>query len=102
MSISSGATMIDVLIAAVLFVDGGFDLVAQRHAEREASLMAERRVCEHLLGVAPNAKFSGVGISTNPQPKVCFPWEHGSNAKTLIADAIVERDGMFFRSCHWK
>ena len=94
--------MIEILIAALLFVDSGFDITAQKHAEREASLMAERRVCEHLLGVAPNAKFAGVGVSTDPKPKTCYPWEHGSNAKTVIADAIVERNGLFFRSTHWK
>ena len=94
--------MIEILIFALLFVEGDVDAKAQRHAEREASLMAERRVCDHLLGVAPNANFSGVGVSTDPEPKTCYPWEHGSNAKTVIADAIVERNGLFFRSTHWK
>lgn len=76
---------------------------AQTHAEREAEMMAERGVCAHLLGVAPAAKFSGVGRSTHPRPKTCLPWEHGSGARHEIADAIVRgSDGFFYRSRHWK
>jgi len=64
--------------------------------------MAEKNVCEHILGCAPNAKFSGVGRSKNPYPKTCLPWEHGSNATKIIADAIVHKDGWYYRSTHWQ
>lgn len=94
--------MIELFFASLMFVDGGFDLRCQEHAKREALLMADRKVCEHLLGPGPNAKFSGVGVSNRPNPKVCLPWEHGSKAKTIIADATVERNGWFYRSVHWK
>jgi hypothetical protein len=77
--------------------------LAQTHAEREAKMMADRRICSHLLGVAPTARFSGVGRSTHPQPKTCLPWEHGSGARQVIADATVRgSDGFYYRSRHWK
>ena len=76
--------------------------VDQMHAEREARLMAEQNVCDHLLGCSPKATFSGVGRSKSSEPKTCLPWEHGSDATEVIADAIVEKDGWFFRSRHWK
>lgn len=76
---------------------------AQKHAEREARLMADRCVCAHLLGVAPHARFSGVGRSPDPQPETCLPWEHGSGARQLIADAtVMGNDGFYYRSRHWK
>lgn len=74
----------------------------QRHAEREAELMAKRKVCEHLLGPASGCRFSGVGRSRNPKPKTCLPWEHGSPARKVVADAIVYRDGFYYRSTHWR
>lgn len=75
---------------------------AQQHAEKEARLMAQRGVCEHLLGCAKGATFSGVGRSRSKKPSTCVPWEHNSKARTLIADAIVHRDGWYYRSRHWK
>ena len=75
---------------------------SQAHAQREARMMADAKVCEHLLGCAPDASFSGVGRSMNPYPKTCLPWEHGSDARKMIADAIVHRDGWYYRSTHWK
>ena len=74
----------------------------QGHAMREARMMAEAGKCEHLLGCAPTAKFSGVGRSKHPYPKTCLPWEHNNKARRVIADAIVHRDGWYYRSTHWR
>ena len=75
---------------------------AQQHAKKEADMMAERQVCEHLLGCAKGATFSGVGRSRSPKPSTCVPWEHGSRARKVVADAIVYRDGFYYRSTHWR
>jgi len=79
-----------------------FDPVAQAHALREAKIMASRGRCAHYLGCAPGARFSGVGMSTNPNPRTCEPWRYGSSARKLIADAIVYRNGRYYRSRHWR
>ena len=89
------------VIVAITPIDS-IDDAAQKHAKREANLMAEHKVCEHLLGCAKGATFSGVGRSRNPKPSTCVPWEHGSRANRIIADAIVEKDGWYYRSRHWK
>lgn len=74
----------------------------QDHAEREAQMMADRKQVAHYLGCCEGARFSGVGKSRNPYPKTCYPWEFKNPAREIIADAIIEKDGWFYRSTHWK
>lgn len=74
----------------------------QLHAQREARMMADRQQVGHFLGCCKGAKFSGVGKSRDPYPKTCYPWEHNSSARKIIADAIIHRDGWYYRSTHWK
>ena len=92
--------MIPVIFYCLLFLDD--HAAAKAHAKREATLMADRKVCEHILGPAKGARFSGVGTGNKPHPSTCVPWENGSSAKILIADEEVERDGIYYRSRHWK
>jgi hypothetical protein len=75
---------------------------AQAWAQREAEIMASRGRCGHFLGCAPGSRFSGVGMSSSPQPSTCVPWRYGSSARILIADAIVYRNGRYYRSRHWR
>lgn len=75
---------------------------AQAHALREAKLMAKARKVGHFLGCAKGCKFSGVGRSRYPFPKTCLPWEYGVKTNKIVADAIVYRDGWYYRSTHWR
>lgn len=74
----------------------------QAHAKREARLMADSNRVAHFLGCARGCLFSGVGRSRDPYPKTCLPWEHGVKATRIVADAIVHRDGWYYRSTHWR
>ena len=72
---------------------------AQTHAQREANLMASRLRMGHLLGVAPGARFSGVGMGLTPNCRTCTP----RRGMTLIADAVARgRNGYYYRSRHWR
>ena len=91
-----------ILILILLPIDNLPASDPQIHAQREVRLMAESQTVAHLLGCAPNARFSGVGRSRDPYPKTCYPWEHGSNARKIIADAIYHYNGWYYRSTHWQ
>ena len=97
----------DLIVAAILATvpptGTSIEPAAQAHAEREARLMADRGIVAHLLGPANGAKFTGVGASSRAEPSTCLPWNFGSTARTVIADAIVKgKDGRNYRSRHWK
>lgn len=72
---------------------------AQAHAQREANLMARLGRMGHLLGVAPGARFSGVGYGPTPNCNTCTP----RRRMTLVADAVARgRNGYYYRSRHWR
>jgi hypothetical protein len=74
--------------------------VDQQWAQREANLQAARGRMGHLMGCSPNARFSGVGMSSNPnRVPTCTP----RSRMTLIGDATARgRNGMYYRSRHWR
>lgn len=72
---------------------------AQAHAQREANLMARTGRMGHLLGVAPGARFSGVGYGPTRNCNTCTP----RSRMTLVADAVARgRNGYYYRSRHWR
>lgn len=92
--------MLSFFLQSILMFDQNIE--ARLHARREAILMADRNVCEHILGCAAGATFTGVGRGTSENPSTCVPWEHGSRARILVADEQIEKNGMWYRSRHWK
>jgi hypothetical protein len=74
----------------------------QEHAIKEAEMMAHYERVEHFLGCSKGARFSGVGRSRSPEPKTCYPWEFNNPARKIIADAIIYKDGWYYRSTHWQ
>lgn len=84
---------------SVLNQPGGVS-VDQAWAQREANLQASRGRMGHLMGCSPNARFSGVGMSSNPNNvPTCTP----RRRMTLIGDATARgRNGMYYRSRHWR
>lgn len=95
--------LFSLLIASTPVTATAIDPEAQAHAMKEAMMMADIGEARHLLGAAPGARFTGVGVGYSDKPKTCLPWEFKNPARTVIADAIIKGDdGRNYRSRHWK
>lgn len=75
------------------------DQRAYNHALREAQIQARSGRVGHYLGVAPGARFSGVGSSLSASPNHCTP----RGGMTLVARAVVRgNDGKYYWSAHYR
>ena len=69
------------------------DEADQKACEEEARLMAKLKSRSHLGCVI--GKFEGIGVSKNPHPLTCCP--ESDRQMKCTGDAVVERDGWFYR-----
>lgn len=107
--INSAGTIIHHGVAGAAHVVGGAahmvagvvnrDQRAYNHALREAQIQARTGRVGHHLGVAPGARFSGVGSSISASPNHCTP----RSGMTLIARAVVRgNNGKYYWSAHYR